>query len=130
MFVLTHIDTPDAITDPCPLLRPDQVGWFMAQEGLTTTNTGYSTSIFNEAEVTDGSPGVQCGIDIEAWAAAPDPAAPYAVLLDAFTTSTPLTIDQIADGVRIGTCSAPVPPMSAASSPGSAAPSRASRSVS
>jgi hypothetical protein len=99
LFILEHLSEPSDLTDPCPLLLPDQVGYFMGQQGLAPTQNGYSVSLFREEDtVAEGATGVQCGVDIEASAANPDPAAPHAVLLDAFSTGTgEVTIQTLAD---------------------------------
>jgi len=96
LFVLEHVAAPEAITDPCPLLRPDQVGFFMSQQGFAPTQSGYSVSLFREDDATTGTTGVQCGVDLETSMAAPDPAAPHAVILDAFNPPEGMTIQDFA----------------------------------
>lgn len=96
LFVLDHLDDVGPIADPCPLLTPEQLGFFMGQQGFAPSSTGYEVSLFREAEVTTGSPGLQCGVDVASVAASPDPATPHAVVLDAFVPVEGVTVEDLA----------------------------------
>ena len=74
-FNLRNI-TVDPVTEPCPVLAQDQLGWYLAQQGYAPNFTQYLVDIYYEDDVGEGYPGVDCVSDVEA-AANPDPAAPH-----------------------------------------------------
>ena len=74
-FGLRNLEV-DPITEPCPVLRQDQVGWYFAQQGFTANFAEFGVDVYYEDEVGEGYPGVDCLSRIED-AVDPDPAAPH-----------------------------------------------------
>ena len=68
--------TVDPITEPCPILAQDEIGWFFAQQGYTANFAGFHVDTYYSDNVGEGYPGVDCLSDLDG-ALEPDPAAPH-----------------------------------------------------
>jgi hypothetical protein len=44
----------EPITEPCPVLTQDQLGWYLAQQGFTPNFTGFSVDAYYDNDVGDG----------------------------------------------------------------------------
>lgn len=72
----------DEITEPCPILTVDELGWYLGQHGLAANTANHSIG-FSLVEEYGNNPALYCGGDLEAELAQPDPAAPISVGLEA-----------------------------------------------
>lgn len=65
-FLLANVDRPTRIADPCPLLAPESVGWYLAAHGLTASDRDAGVRISWDADVGGGLVLLACGVDLDA----------------------------------------------------------------
>ena len=91
------------VTAPCPLVTPDEFGWFMGQQGLSPNLNGWRVSVFFEWNV-GGAPGIKCGVDTEAHLDQVGQGAPHGAILEAMVLPSSATFNDvlaIAEGATI-----------------------------
>jgi len=95
----------------CPILRQDQVGFYMGNAGLAPSSTGYLVDIYYDDELGGGTPGVSCGPDLDASLDNPEPATPHYLSFEALTLDggTGTFADVIARYSDITLTTAPAP---------------------
>ncbi len=71
----------DPIVEPCPILTPEQLGWYTQQWGVTPSTQGYVIDAGLNADLGDNV-SLYCGVDLDLVAASPDPAAPFGIGLE------------------------------------------------
>lgn len=79
---LTRNAQIDPIVEPCPMLTPEQLGWYTQQWGVIPSTQGYVIDAGLNSDLGDNV-SLYCGVDLDAVAASPDPAAPFGVGLEA-----------------------------------------------
>jgi hypothetical protein len=72
----------DEITEPCPILTVEELGWYLSQHGLTANLANHSIG-FSLVEEYGNNPALYCGGDLEDELAQPDPTAPISAGLEA-----------------------------------------------
>lgn len=75
----------DTLTEPateCPSVRQDELGYWAGQLGMAATTQGYQVDAYSPE--TFSAIAVYCGVNPADFVATPDPAAPFAIALEAF----------------------------------------------
>lgn len=113
VWMVGNLGNDDSPASPltCPILRQDQVGFYMGNAGLAPSSTGYLVDIYYDDELGGGTPGVSCGPDLDASLDNPEPATPHYLLFEAFTLDggTGTFADVIARYSDITLTTAPAP---------------------
>lgn len=92
-FVAGHADRPRNVSDPCPTLTPEALGWYLGQLGLTASARDYGAAIVTDSAVGGGVVALRCGVDINAAA---NPAGSVAVAVDVVLLDGQATFGQYA----------------------------------
>ena len=86
-FIASWAADPQAVTlldEPCPIIRDDQINFFLGQAGMTPNMDGYGAQITFQEELQ--TPVIACGVDAtRIWQTqAANPDAPHSALVIAF----------------------------------------------
>lgn len=94
-FLLANVDRPTRIADPCPMLGPDSVAWYLAAHELVASDREAGVRITWDSDVGGGLILLACGVDLDA-SLRPEGSVAWslqATLLDGQATFTQYAVD-------------------------------------